>query len=180
MQQTASLYDFTVTWEPFLLRPGIPLEGVEKPSQYKTISKTGNLYQAGQSVGIDFTGKCQKFPNTIVGHAMLQYCKTVDSSMSIQNQVQEYIFQAYFTDGVYPDRNLLDQVAQKMGFDMVKYKSYMDDQSNIDSAEQEAMQWRSKVQTGVPFFIINGKPAFSGAQDVNTFVGVFKSLSSKI
>lgn len=63
---------------------------------FSIISKTGNLYRAGQSVGIDFTGKCQKFPNTIVGHAMLQYCKTVDSSMSIQNQVQEYIFQVGF------------------------------------------------------------------------------------
>lgn len=66
----------------------------------------------------------------------------------MNNQLCFEHFKAYFTDGVYPDRNLLDQVAQKMGFDMVKYKSYMDDQSNIDSAEQEAMQWRSKVQTG--------------------------------
>lgn len=37
MQQTAGLYDFKITWEPFLLRPGIPMEGVEKPPQYKTI-----------------------------------------------------------------------------------------------------------------------------------------------
>ena len=37
MMQTAHLYDFTVTWEPFLLRPGIPLEGVEKPDMYKSI-----------------------------------------------------------------------------------------------------------------------------------------------
>lgn len=37
MKQTASLYNFTVTWEPFLLRPGIPEEGAEKPDDYKTV-----------------------------------------------------------------------------------------------------------------------------------------------
>ena len=60
-------------------------------------SKTGHLYKAGESVGIDFTGKCERFPNTLIGHQMLEYSKMLDPTMKIQNQVAERIFQVSVT-----------------------------------------------------------------------------------
>ncbi|KAF6026581.1 hypothetical protein EB796_015111 [Bugula neritina] len=174
--QTADLYDFKVTWEPFLLRVGFPADGVEKPPQYQNIDKTGHLYLAGKSVGIEFTGKCKRFPNTILGHTMLEYAKSLDPTRRIQNEAAERIFQAYFTDGQYPDRSLLDSIASDMKFDMSAYHSYMDSQENVKQAEQSALKWRSQVQTGVPFFIINGRPCFSGAQESDTFVKTFANL----
>lgn len=56
-------------------------------------SKNGNLYKAGVEVGIDFTGKTTHFPNTLTGHQMMEYSKSLDSTMAIQNQVAEQIFQ---------------------------------------------------------------------------------------
>lgn len=56
-------------------------------------SKTGHLYLAGKSVGIEFTGKCKRFPNTILGHTMLEYAKSLDPTRRIQNEAAERIFQ---------------------------------------------------------------------------------------
>ncbi|XP_067930087.1 uncharacterized protein [Watersipora subatra] len=179
MQQTAHLYDFRVTYEPFLLRPGLPPEGMEKPEKLKTISKTGQLYKLGESVGIDFTGKAQRFPNTLIGHQMMEYCKSLDPTRKLQSQVVERVFKAYFTDGLLPNRSLLDGFASSLGFNTSAYTGYMDSIDNLKKTENTARSWMSKVTTGVPFYIINGEPQFSGIQEPDTFVKVFAKFAAR-
>lgn len=58
------------------------------------------------------------------------------------------LLQAYFTDGHYPDRTLMDNIAAKLSFDLVPYAAYMDNRDNFDKAEKSALSWRSKVTTG--------------------------------
>ena len=49
------------------------------------------LKSAGQSVGIDFTGKCDRAPNTLKAHALLEYAKTTNGG-ALQNDLQEALF----------------------------------------------------------------------------------------
>ena len=49
------------------------------------------LKSAGASVGIDFTGKCDRYPNTLKGHALLEYAKTHNNG-ALQNDLQEALF----------------------------------------------------------------------------------------
>lgn len=75
------------------------------------------------------------------------------SNMASNHQylnVYYILLQGYFTDGMYPDRTLLDKIAKDLGLDMNAYNSYMDNKANITAAEQECLQWRGKVQTGQP------------------------------
>ena len=55
-------------------------------------SRVGHhLKAAGNSVGINFTGKCPVTPNTLPAHALLDYSKEVDGG-SKQNDLMEAIF----------------------------------------------------------------------------------------
>jgi predicted DsbA family dithiol-disulfide isomerase len=54
-------HTFAVTWQPFLLRPNAPREGVLKAPDTPDNPRVGaRMKGAGQAVGIDFTGKCDR------------------------------------------------------------------------------------------------------------------------
>lgn len=54
-------YSFDVSWEPYFLRPNMPKEGIEKAPNTPDNPRVGaRMKQAGASVGIDFTGKCDR------------------------------------------------------------------------------------------------------------------------
>ena len=50
------------------------------------------LKSAGQAVGIDFTGKCDRYPNTLRAHALLEYASELDGGQK-QNDLAEVMFQ---------------------------------------------------------------------------------------
>ena len=52
----------SVGWKPFLLRPNMPPDGVDKGPGNRVNPR---LKQAGANVGIDFTGLTDRYPNTI-------------------------------------------------------------------------------------------------------------------
>ena len=55
-------YTFDVSWEPYFLRPNMPEEGIEKAPNTPDNPRVGaRMKQAGASVGIDFTGKCDRY-----------------------------------------------------------------------------------------------------------------------
>jgi len=50
-----------VNWKPYFLRPNHPREGVEKPPNTLDNPRVGQrMKQAGEAVGINFTGKCDR------------------------------------------------------------------------------------------------------------------------
>ena len=54
-------YTFDVSWEPYFLRPNMPREGIEKAPNTPDNPRVGvRMKQAGESVGINFTGKCDR------------------------------------------------------------------------------------------------------------------------
>mmetsp|Transcript_1455 Transcript_1455/g.3083 ORF Transcript_1455/g.3083 Transcript_1455/m.3083 type:complete len:135 (+) Transcript_1455:514-918(+) len=133
------------------------------------------MKEAGKSVGIDFTGLTDRSPNTLNAHIVLDYVLEEYGSEK-QNEVQERLFKGYFTDGIYPDKNALTKMAEECGVDANGVKEALDDDGRrykVTSAVQENAQ---DVVGGVPFFIINGRPAFSGARDASTFHQVFDML----
>lgn len=179
MEKVAEKYDFRVRWEPFLLRSGIPEEGIPKGEEYMNRDpKSGRLWEAGQSVGIDFTNKCPRFPNTLRGHALLEYAKEIDGG-SKQNDLAEVLFKSYFTDGLYPDVDNLVDLAGKIGLDKDKAKAVVTDEKKIEAAHENAKNWARKGVTGVPCFYMNGQRTFCGAQDVPAFLKMFEVISEK-
>ena len=107
MAASADDYEFTVRWRPFLLRPSMPLEGKAKEPLVVRPDGSNNrvnvrLRDYGRKVGIDFTGKCDRYPNTLAAHQAMDYAFT-HGGLAAQNTVMELLFKAYFTDGVFLD-----------------------------------------------------------------------------
>jgi predicted DsbA family dithiol-disulfide isomerase len=170
---------YTINWKPYFLRPNHPREGVEKPPNTPDNPRVGrSMKQAGESVGINFTGACDRAPNTIYAHCLLAYT-TKNFGAKLQNDVQERLFKGYFTDGAYPNVENLVALTKDIGapFDEDEVRRVLTSGELEAEVMREADQLaRRQRGQGVPFFYFNGQPAFAGAQDPATFVSVFEQI----
>lgn len=160
-----------VNWKPFLLRgPGIPLEGIPKGGTPET-RVPARMKAAGEAYGINFSGLCDRYPNTLGAHALLDFALKV--SKEKQNEVQEILFRMYFTDGIYPGGANLGDAAREAALDVDAALAYVNDPANLERMATEAAAASRSGVSGVPYFYLNGRPAFSGAQPPETFLRAF-------
>lgn len=176
IQKLAQDVEVDVKWRPFLLRPSIPEEGVEKPPATPGNRFPGDngrvnprLKAAGSKVGIDFTGLTDRYPNTVAAHALMDYALEKHGT-EVQNHVSEILFRHYFTDGLYPDLTNLKVAAAEAKMDADAAIAYASQTDVQDRVRREAAAASRSGVSGVPFFYVNGQPAFSGAQPVESFV----------
>lgn len=177
MEETKDKYDFQVSWEPFLLRPNIPEGGIEKPPNMKGAPK-GPLKDAGLAVGINFTGKVDRAPYTVPVHALMEYALEKHGWQK-QNELAEVIFQAYFTDGIYPGDDNLVSLAEKIGIAKAAAQAVISDKAKLDAARDKALEYSNKGVSGVPYFYMNSQKVFSGAQEVSVFIRMFEIVAER-
>jgi len=182
-----SPHEIQVRWLPFQLRANIPPGGVPKGGTPES-RVPARMKAAGAAAGIDFTGKCDRYPNSLAAHALLRYAAdlapskqsdlqevqchrptvvSVCSNMPInltRMRMRQVLFRQYFTDGLYPDGETLAAAAKEVGLDAVQARAYAESQDNQRLAAEEARAISMRGVSGVPFFFINGEPALSGAQ----------------
>jgi len=133
------------------------------------------LKSAGEAVGIDFTGKTDRSPNTLVAHALLDYALEKGGPKK-QNEVQEALFRAYFTEGVYPDVENMKSVGLSCGLDEKEVEDALTNETVLKKVRREVHKNYNIVDGGVPFFVVNGQRIFSGAQNPDRFHQVFDML----
>lgn len=148
--------------------------GVEKPGGPGRHQVGDRLRQGGQAAGIDFTGFCDRFPNTVKAHALLTHALET-SGAAKQDQLQEVLFRNYFTDGKYPDVANLVAAAEEVGLSGSEARTVLEDSRYDSRVKREAAQASSSGISGVPYFFFNGKPAFSGAQPPASFLEVLRN-----
>lgn len=173
--QEKSQYAFTVTWAPFLLRPSMPEEGVAKAPNTPSNPRVGaRLKSAGEPVGINFTGLTDRYPNTLLAHVLLRFALE-KGGWAMQHQVSEILFRHYFTDGLYPNLENLIAAAKEAGLDNTEeVQAYLSNEDIARDVKSEALRYSRSGVSGVPFFIINNEPMFSGAQPVEKFMEAFR------
>lgn len=181
MDQTTDKYSFQITWLPFLLRPDMPWEGRKKAKNTKDNPRVGAwLKSVGERAGINFTGKCDVTPNTILGHALLNLAK--DEEKVNQDQLSIVLLKAYFTDGkdVANIDNLVNW-AGEAGLDKSQVRVYLQDKT--ERAKEIKEEVRNSVRnykfSGVPYFSIkkNSTVFFSGAQPADRFKKAFADVT---
>lgn len=177
IQESQGQYEFIVRWQPFLLRTNIPPEGIPKPSATPNNPRVStHLKKAGNDVGIEFTGKSEKYPNTVKAHVLLEM---VTNNPEMQNQLVECLFKAYFTDGsVFEDNDLLD-IAESVGLARSEAESTIQDISKQQDILQISNSWQEKGVTGVPAFFMNNHMTFTGAQEKDCFTKIFETIAAK-
>lgn len=176
-------YDFEITYHPFELNPGMPLEGVNQKEylsakfggaeQYEKITSRTVSVAAEEGLQFDFN-KQKVSPNTRNAHRIIQYAQQEEK----QPEVKEAFMKAYFEDGVdLSKKENLTDVAVKAGLskeNVDKLLSGNDGLAEVVHAEQELQKLGI---TGVPFYIINSKYGVSGAQPTSSFIEIFDNVS---
>ena len=164
-------------WRPFQLNPTMPKEGMERTAYLE--AKFGSLdafrqmeehvLAAGAESHITFAfEKIARTPNTFSAHRLIWFA----AQEGRQDAVVDSLFQGYFEEGVdIGSLSALAQLAQRAGLDAEQFL-----QSEGGTAEvkaEEAAGHRLGIR-GVPYFVLNGTYALSGAQPPDRFVAAFR------
>jgi len=180
MDSLSSVYEFRVRWEPFLLRPNTPDEGLPMPDWYKDPNnqRVSQVRAVGKSLGLEFSTGRTRFANTLKAHTLLEYAKEVDGGDK-QDRLSELIFKLAFAEASMLQEDCLVEAAGKCGLDKDAARAYITNKDNVARTLNKALQWSEKGISGVPAFYINGQKMFSGAQEPQVFERMFQVAAEK-
>ena len=90
---------------------------------------------------------------------------------AVRERLVKGLFGAYFTDGrLLSDHEVLARVAAAAGMDPGTVASVLASEASATDVRADEAAAQELGITGVPHFLINGKWAIPGAQDVETLV----------
>jgi predicted DsbA family dithiol-disulfide isomerase len=168
-----------VTWRPFQLNPTMPLDGMDRTTYLK--AKFGSLeafgrmeeqlLAAGAEESIAFAfDKIERTPNTFLAHRLIWYA----GQQGCQNAMVDSLFQGYFEEGAdIGSLSVLAQLAERAG---LKAEPLLRGQDGTEEVKAEESTGHRLGIRGVPYFLLNGTYALSGAQPSDRFVAALKQV----
>src|SRR4051794_9180063 len=174
----------SVRWHPFQLNPDMPREGIERKA-YR-IRKFGSWERSlvldaqvaaagrGEGIALDFD-RMARTPNTLDAHRVIW----VAGERGLQDAVADALFTAYFTDGRdLSDRTTLSAVAGEAGLDRAEVDEFLAGEAGLEAVRAGEQEARRLGVSGVPYFVINGKVALSGARPPELFRQAFEQAGA--
>ena len=99
--------------------------------------------------------------NTFDAHRVLRLA----AARGVHDAVKDRFFRAYFAEGEpIGDRDVLARLAGEAGLDVAEVQSLLAGDRYAEEVRADEATARSIGVTGVPFFVIDGRFAVSGAQ----------------
>lgn len=132
---------------------------------------SNNVAKMGQQVGLVYHFDKTIPANTFHAHQLLHLAK----AHGLQNEAEEALFKAYFTDGKnMDDIAVLMQVGQELGLDSTEIKKALESKQFENQVREDIYEAQQIGVQGVPFFVFDRKFAVSGAQESSTFLGTLE------
>jgi predicted DsbA family dithiol-disulfide isomerase len=168
-----------IRWLPFELNPAMPPEGMaralyraRKFGPDKAARLDREMAARGLEEGIRFAfDRIERTPNTRKAHMLIAHA----SALGFGDAAAEALFRAYFERALDIGRTeVLADLAREIGLDRDAALAVLDDPAllaSVVAAEDEAA--RLDV-SGVPFFILDGTRAISGAQPASVWVDLLR------
>ncbi|TGL54410.1 DsbA family oxidoreductase [Leptospira kemamanensis] len=182
LAQVGSSITPVVRWRPFQLSPEIPEEGIDYKlhltQKFGSLDRLDGAWQRlteiGKDVGIDFQFQTiPKATNTLVLHALVAALPTLEEQ---QNLVERF-FAANFEKSLdLTDKEVIWKVVEPVYKDRTRFEAIYNDGNLKQEIQQEIQYYHQNGISGVPYFIIGGKYAVSGAQDSSVFVEVIETV----
>ncbi len=174
-----------VRWHPFQLNPDLPREGMAR-AEYVAAKFGGaeaaravydRIREAGAEEGIAFAfERMPRTPNTFASHRVVRFA----AREGRQDETVEALFRAVFMNGRdIGDFETLVDVGAECGIDPVALAEYLAGAEEADALRAEEERSRRMGVTGVPFFIIGGRYAVTGAQDPAVLRGVLDRVAEE-
>ena len=144
-------------------------------SKENAASQIDHISQLGRDEDIDFRYATTLFTNTMDAHRLTKLAQS--KSNALADKLSEKLYAAFFTKNLeLTDRELLATIADECGLDNVEVEEVLNSDKYKDEVlldEREAARYGIHA---VPYFVINGRYAISGAQPTD----VIKTALAKI
>jgi predicted DsbA family dithiol-disulfide isomerase len=176
-------HPFEIRWHPFQLNPDMPPEGISR-DEYMAL-KFGDaqgilaahrpVIEAAEHAGITFDFPAiTRTPSTLDAHRLIHWAGLEGR----QNAMVAALFRAYFREGRdIGDHDTLLDLARQSGLDAALIERLLGTDADANLIREADRMARARGISGVPFFIIDGKYAVSGAQPVQVWQNVIDELT---
>ena len=165
-----------VEWKSFQLNPDLKTDPSLNINQYLADVKGWTLEYAQQlndrvtqmaaEVGLTYDFDKAVVANSFDAHRFAHLAKANGKGEA----AEESLFKAYFTDGLnIADHNTLTTLGTELGLDETLVKQTLNSEAYAEDVKHDIAEAGYLGIRGVPFFVMNGKYAVSGAQMVPVF-----------
>lgn len=178
--------DVHVRWRPYQLDPTIPPQGMDR-HQYM-LAKFGSdqrireiharIEPLGLAEEISFAFDAIKVaPNTLDAHRVIRWAGAAGED--IQNKLARRLFQLNFEEGAnIGDHAVLVEAAREAGMDASVVETLLPTDADVESVRTEIATASRMGITGVPCFLLEGKYAVMGAQDVDALADAIRQVAA--
>jgi predicted DsbA family dithiol-disulfide isomerase len=170
-----------ITWRPFQLNPTMPEEGMDRTTYLET--KFGSLdtfrqleervLEAGAAERIQFAFERMPWtPNTFLAHRLIWYA----GQQGRQDALVESLFRGYFEEGA--DIGAIPALVELGGRVGLDAESFLRSDEGVSQVKEEEAAGHRLGIRAVPYFVMNGTLALSGAQPPDRFAAAFKKVEA--
>jgi predicted DsbA family dithiol-disulfide isomerase len=176
--------EVTVRYRPFQLDPSPvpePLPLVQAlagkfggPERARQMVDHVTQVAAGDGLRLDYDRAV--IANTFDAHRLVSYA--TDHGRAAE--MVEALYQAHFNNGVdVGSREALAALAGDIGLDAADARRFLDSDERVADIEAQLATARDLGITGVPMFVLAGKYAVSGAQEVQTLLAAIAEVEQR-
>ena len=171
-----------IEWKSFLLSPEMKTDPTKSIHQFLADHKgisldeaTGmndNVAHIAAQAGLHYNFDKTIPANSFNAHRFLHFAKQHGK----QNEAEELLFKAYFTDGKnIDDAPTLMDLAAGLGLDTTALATAMGSGEFTNDVIADIQEAQALGIQGVPFFVFDRKYAVSGAQDPSIFLDTLET-----
>jgi predicted DsbA family dithiol-disulfide isomerase len=159
-----------VRFHPYFLNPWVPREGMDRkdylttkfgsPEGYGQIAQRAK--QAAAADGLTYASeKMTRQPNTLDCHRLIRWAGAIGKAAAMKQRLMDL----YFTEGAdLSNPDVLAQAGADVGLNRDEVRAWLASDRDIAAVEAQARSAQEAGINGVPFFILGGRYAVSGAQ----------------
>lgn len=175
-----------VRWRPFQLNPTMPREGMDR--RVYLDAKFGGaearraieerVAKTGEAEGIEFAfDRIARTPNTFDAHRLIWFT----GQQSCQDELVEALFHSYFTEGrEIGNLGSLVEIASDCGLDREEVERFLASDRAVQEVRAEEASGHRLGIRGVPYFVLNGSIAISGAQPPDIFESALQQTKKTV
>jgi predicted DsbA family dithiol-disulfide isomerase len=177
MAQFPHAGEVEITWKSFQLNPDMVTDPSLNINQYLAEVKGWQLEYAQQmnqqvtemaaAVGLEYDFDRAIVANSFDAHRLSHLA----TEKGLGDKAEEALFKAYFTQGKnIADHDTLTELGVTIGLDADNVKQVLATDAYADGVKRDIEEAQYLGIRGVPFFVMDGKYAVSGAQPVEVFL----------
>jgi predicted DsbA family dithiol-disulfide isomerase len=166
-----------VIWKSFQLNPDLETDPGKNINQYLSEVKGMSMERAEQlnrqvtemaaGEGLQYDLDKAIIANSMNAHRFSHFAL----SKNKQDEAEEQLFKAYFTEGKNTDDiNILIQLGKSIGLDETELRKVLESERFTEDVRMDIYESQQLGVRGVPFFVFNRKYAVSGAQETPVFL----------